>query len=150
MDGGGGIFRLVVVTPSPPPTRENSGLPLLYHKVTWLYKYFSTKNSHPTIIVSFFFLGGGGVTSLADKGLLLQNPDDVNVIVINDWNHIFVGFSDKVCLSGAEKLLHWIIEYISRVSCFSRACVLTVNFLKAYCCFGWSGFLYLAFQRKVW
>ena len=34
----------------------------------------------------------------------LQNPDDVNVIVRNDCNHTFVGFSDKVCLSDAEKL----------------------------------------------
>ena len=34
----------------------------------------------------------------------LQNPDDVNVIVWNDCSHTFVGFSDKVCLSDAEKL----------------------------------------------
>ena len=72
--------------------------------------------------------------SLGDT--FLQNPDDVHVIVRNDCNHTFVGFSDKVCLSDAEKLPHWIIEYISRLSCLSRACVLTVNFLKAYCCFG--------------
>ena len=73
------------------------------------------------------------------RDTFLQNPDDVNVIVRNDCNHTFVGFSDKVCLSDAEKLLHWIIEYISHVSCLCRACVLTVNFLKAYCCFGEGG-----------
>ena len=70
---GGRQFLGLWGSPQPTPTRENSGLPLLYHKVTWLYKYFSTKNSHPTIIVSFFWGGGGGgVTSLANKGLLLN------------------------------------------------------------------------------
>ena len=83
------------------------------------------------------------------RGYFSPNTDDVNVVVRNECNHTFVGFSDKVCLSDAEKLLHWIIEYISRVSCLSRACVFTVNFLKHIAGLG-KGFLYLAFQRKVW
>ena len=48
-------------------------------------------------------------------------------------------FQIRSAFSDAEKLLHWIIEYISRVSCLSRACVLTVNFLKHIAVLGEGG-----------
>ena len=50
-----------------------------------------------------------------------------------------LAFQTMSAFSDAEKLLHWIIEYISRVSCLSRACVLTVNFLKHVAVLGEGG-----------
>ena len=50
-----------------------------------------------------------------------------------------LAFQIRSAFSDAEKLLHWIIEYISRVSCLSRACLLTVNFLKHIAVLGEGG-----------
>ena len=50
-----------------------------------------------------------------------------------------LAFQIRSAFSDAEKLLQWIIEYISHVSCLPRACVLTVNFLKHIAVLGEGG-----------
>ena len=47
-----------------------------------------------------------------------------------------LAFQIRSAFSDAEKLLHWITEYISCVSCLSRALCTHSKHFKAYCCFG--------------
>ena len=87
------------------------------HKAdTDVYKMQTQTFSATSFLLPFSYI------SLGDA--FLQIPMmSMLFIVRNDCNHTFVGFSDRVCLSDAEKLPHWIIEYISRVMPFQGMCV---------------------------